>query len=160
MALSDRVIALVSNAELVSLTNVGPPPGPAPTTVNATYLAVVCAIGACTFELRAGVVYDDADAFHYDAATLAVHFHLLQRSGTQADAVDRKRKEFEASADQLALTRGGRARILPQTTSELAASDETPDGVDVRPDFDRANLAGTFLRAPNSSRRVDSVDGS
>lgn len=158
MALSDRVIARLSNADLVSLTNAGPPTGAAATTVDATRLAAACSDAAELFEDVVGAAYDDTDASHYRAGVLAVHLVLLEYAGTQAEALALKREQFQDAADKLGLTRGGRARILPQTTSELTPSDETPDGVDVRPDFDRANLSGTFLRAPHSSRRSDVLD--
>lgn len=155
MALSTRVTDRLSNDVLVSLTNAGAPTGAAATTVNSTRLGVVCEDAAELFEDVVGVAYDDADASHYRPAVLAVHFLLLQYQGTQAEALELKRQEFEDAAEKLALTRGGRGRVLPQTTSELTPSDETPDGIEVRPDFDRANLSGTFLRAPRSTRRVD-----
>jgi hypothetical protein len=156
-AIAARVTSRVPNATLVGLTNAGPPAGAAPSTVDATRLDVACADAAKLFEDVVGVPYDDTDASHHRPASLAVWFVLLSDSGTQADAIELKRKEWEDAGTKLAMTRGGRARILPQTTSELTPSDETPDGIEVRPDFDRQNLSCTFLRAPRS-RRTDGLD--
>lgn len=148
MALSDRVTARLSTKRLVALTN---PDAPHSTdTVNTTRLAAACADAEAEFEAVVGAEYDDSDSRHHAVAVLAVEWKLLGYSGTKDEAWARARDEFLASAERLALTRGGRARIAPTTNSLLTPSSEVPEGREVRPDFDRGDL-GIFLRPPRGS---------
>lgn len=151
MALSDRVTARYSNTRLVSLTN--PDTSAATTTVDSTRLAAACADAETEFRLVCGVAYDDTDETHYPAAVLAVEWKLLCYGGAQDAATKTVEDRFLAAAERLALTRGGRARITPQTSSPLTPSDEAPNGVEVRPDFDRRNLGATTLRPPRAPFR-------
>lgn len=151
MALSDRVTARLSTKRLVALTN---PDAPHSTnTVDSDRLAAACSDAEAEFEAVVGAEYDDSDSRHHAVAVMAVEWKLLGYSGTKDEAWARAREEFLAAAERLAKTRGGRARILPQTTSELTPSQEVPSGVEVRPDFDRTNLAGQQLRAPRAPLR-------
>lgn len=151
MALADRVTARISNRDLVSLTNLGEPASVA--TVNTTRLAAACTDAEGTFEVHVGAAYDDGDSKHYSAATKAAVWHLYCGTLAHDEARERAYQEFLREAEQLAKTIGGRGRITPRTNSQLTPSDETPHGIEVRPDFDRDNLGGLTLRAPRAPMR-------
>lgn len=145
--LSSLVTARWSTDKLARLTN---PDDASATTTDATRLATACADAAVEFEAVAGVVLDPDNAYHVPAAVDAVLYVLLKNGGTlEGDSLEGAEKRFLASAERLAKTKGGRARVLPQTTSQLTPSEEAPNGAEVRPDFDRRQN-GTFLRAPRS----------
>lgn len=151
MALSTEVAARYSNVRLVALTN---PDTPASTsTVDATRLAAACADAEAEFAAVCGAAYDGTNAKHVAVAVLAVEWKLLGYSGSQDVATKLAGEAFLAAAERFALTGGGRARILPQTSSQLTPSQEVPSGVEVRPDFDRSNLSGATLRAPRAPVR-------
>lgn len=147
MALSDRITTRLSTARLVGLTNPDAPQATA--TVDSTRLAAACADAEAEFEAVCGVAYDDTDARHQAVAVIAAEWKLIYWQGQHADVADRVRDEFLAAAERLALTRGGRSRILPQTSSQLTPSDEAPNGLTVRPDFDRQGM-GNLLRQPRA----------
>lgn len=151
MALSDRVTTRYSHARLVELTNPGKSAGT--TTVDTDRLAAACEDAEAEFEAVCGVAYDDTDTKHRPVAVLAAEWKLLTYGAAQDAATERVEKAFLAAAERLALTSGGRARILPQTSSQLTPSQEVPDGVEVRPDFDRRNLSGITLRSPRAPAR-------
>lgn len=146
--LSDLVTARWSTDKLTRLTN---PDDSSASTVSTARLAAACADAAVEFEAVAGIVLDPDNAYHVPAAVDAVLFVLLKNGGTlEGDSLEGAEKRFTASAERLAKTKGGRARVRPQTTSQLTPSDEAPNGIEVRPDFDRQGLTGTMLRPPRS----------
>lgn len=150
MALADEVEVRYAASLLVELTNHG---DTAATTINATRMAAAAADAAARFEKRTGSVFDLTDAAHVDAAVEGVMTVLHERA-RQADEAARHREAFLGLCEDIAVTTGGRARILPQTNSQLTPSEEVPEGGSVRPDFDRGNL-GIFLRPPHGSTSED-----
>lgn len=153
MTLSAKVQARYADAELITLTNHGT--ATSASTLNTTRLTAACDDAEAEFEMATGVEYDDDDAKHVAVAVLAADWKLIGLTRERSAQRDAARVEFLEAAARLAATVGGRARILPQTSSTLTPSVETPDGYEVRPDFDRANLGGALLRSPRGPSNRD-----
>jgi len=118
---------------LINLTN---PFNTSETTVDATRLANAAADAQGRFEVVVGVAYDEDNARHTQAGVTGVHCFLLKRSGKTGAAVEQVCGEFEQNLNDLALSEGAFARIVPDSSSDLTPSVEVQDGETVRPDFD------------------------
>ena len=154
MTLSAKVQARYPAADLITLTNAGT--AVSGSTLDTTRLTAACDDAEAEFAMVCGVAYDETNAKHVAVAVLAADWKLICLGREQSPAREAAKREFLESAERLAKTVGGRARILPQTSSRLTPGDEVADGYTVRPDFDRQNLGGITLRAPRSPVRVDS----
>lgn len=130
MALEDRVQTRISAARLVQLTN---PDRPAATTLDSARLAAAARDAEAELRAKAGVTYDDTDAYHQSVGTDGVVCILQRRAGKFGEPeciqfADAIRSGFPAGAG---------ARITPQTN---ATTTPTRDDDDAVPDWDKTKL--------------------
>lgn len=130
MTLSAEVQTRYPTQFLVNLTN---PMNTAATTINATTLDAAAGDVEADFRIVCGVEYDGTDARHVSVAVDGVIAKLLRRTGS-GDAGAREKHVYARMCDLAKVT--GRDRILPDTDSMLAPTDDSPDGTTVKPAFD------------------------
>jgi hypothetical protein len=137
VSLADRVTERLSTSRLTALTR---PDSSSSTTVDTTLLGLACTDAAAEFAAYAEATYDESDAQHVTLAVQGVELVLARYAGrASSDEYQRSWERWTTACRALAAT-ASRARISPETTSELTPSTEVEDGEERQPDFDRARF--------------------
>jgi phage gp36-like protein len=132
MALIDRVQERITADVLVKLTN---PDESNTTTVDTTYLQLVCDDVESEFVAWLNEEYVETIRVLVSAACLLVRYKLIQYGAAPGKAELALMERLEKMVERIRMVRA-RDRISPQTSSDLTPSTEVQAGETVRPNFD------------------------
>ncbi len=130
MALIDEVKSRFPTQKLAELTNVN---DISVKTIDDPRLQIASDDTEAEFEVRTGVVYDNANVRHRRFAVIGV-VRLLQVDKLESNAI-KNYEDWQKSLERLRKVTGNN-RIKPKSSSEKTPSEEAPNGVIVRPLFD------------------------
>jgi hypothetical protein len=131
MTLSTEVIARVSSALLIELTNQG---STTATTVNTTLLGHAASDAEQEFLVETGLTFDASKPLHVAACISGVLYYLHSYTGIQSERQESIKARWQQWLAKAARAVGGERRLMPQTSSVKKPSTPVTNAL---PDNDR-----------------------